>query len=286
MVIDNEDIIHVAYTHMPSKQLTYAKKVGSLWYKEIVDTVPPPLWEVGVSIALDTANCPCIAYARWYGMSDGDSTQLRFTRKDSTGWRIEAIHTSIVCQENECIRTPSLCIGKDNYPRVCYIAEWDLKYAWFDGISWNITTIDSNVFGSIATFMGMVVDKDGNSHICYDDQEKYLQKYAKGHGFAGVEENNYQLSIINYQLSIWPNPFCSKARIQYGVGSRQWISLKIYDVTGREVRTLVNGKKEPGCHTVAWDGRNKDGKIVRNGVYFCKFKVNEFVCTRKLVRVR
>ncbi|MDZ7267035.1 MAG: T9SS type A sorting domain-containing protein [candidate division KSB1 bacterium] len=64
------------------------------------------------------------------------------------------------------------------------------------------------------------------------------------------------------------------------------VTLRVYDILGREVRTLVQEVKQPGRFTAIWDGRDQDGAWVRNGVYFYKISAGNFSTVRKLMVVR
>lgn len=79
----------------------------------------------------------------------------------------------------------------------------------------------------------------------------------------------------------FPNPFNPVTTIQYVVVSEQFVSLKVYDVNGREVATLVNQRKPAGLHRVAFEATN-----LPSGVYFYKLKAGEFVQVRKMALVR
>ena len=68
----------------------------------------------------------------------------------------------------------------------------------------------------------------------------------------------------------YPNPFNLATRINYELPEITHINLSIYDVTGRLIRILVNEEQGTGYHSVIWDGRNKNGTVVANGVYFYK----------------
>jgi hypothetical protein len=76
----------------------------------------------------------------------------------------------------------------------------------------------------------------------------------------------------------YPNPFNPATRIPYSVRSLGFVSLKVYDVLGREVATLVNEAKSPGSYEVTWDASN-----VASGVYLYQLKVGGFVATKKFV---
>jgi flagellar hook assembly protein FlgD len=64
------------------------------------------------------------------------------------------------------------------------------------------------------------------------------------------------------------------------------VTLKIYDILGREVRSLVNTLQKPGNYSVIWDGKNNQGKEVGSGIYFYQLKVGDYKNTRKLVLIK
>jgi flagellar hook assembly protein FlgD len=77
--------------------------------------------------------------------------------------------------------------------------------------------------------------------------------------------------------------------IQYSVVSEQsppHVTLKIYNILGQEVRTLVDEEKGPGYYTVTWDGRNEEGNEVPSGVYFYRIEANDFRATRRMVLMK
>ncbi|MFN8547135.1 MAG: FlgD immunoglobulin-like domain containing protein [Candidatus Eisenbacteria bacterium] len=64
------------------------------------------------------------------------------------------------------------------------------------------------------------------------------------------------------------------------------VSLDIVDVSGRKVRTLIDGAVEPGFHSVTWDGRSDQGRAVSGSVHhFARLRVGKEESTRKLLRV-
>ena len=68
-------------------------------------------------------------------------------------------------------------------------------------------------------------------------------------------------------LQNYPNPFNPSTTIRYELGSSDFVSVRIYNMIGQEVRTLVNTFQEAGLHSVVWDGRNNSGAIVSSGHY-------------------
>ncbi len=87
-------------------------------------------------------------------------------------------------------------------------------------------------------------------------------------------------------LQNYPNPFNPITTIQYSLAKREFVSLKIFDITGRLVRTCVNEVKGPGKNQFVWDGRNNSGKQVASGVYFYFIKTSSKSISKKLVLLR
>ena len=86
----------------------------------------------------------------------------------------------------------------------------------------------------------------------------------------------------------YPNPFDTMTTIRYSVPRDGHVSLKIYNVAGQLVRTLVNKDQAPRAEgfTVRWNGRNDAGTPVSSGVYFYKLMTKNFTQTKKMVLLK
>jgi hypothetical protein len=82
-------------------------------------------------------------------------------------------------------------------------------------------------------------------------------------------------------LSSYPNPFNPSTRIEYRVKTDGMVSLKVYDIIGREVAVLVNELKEPGVYSVAWDASR-----LPSGIYFTRLESAGKTIVRKLMLVK
>ena len=86
-------------------------------------------------------------------------------------------------------------------------------------------------------------------------------------------------------VGIHPNPFAEAGTIHYELGREGGpVSLRIFDVSGRLVRILVDGSSLPGRHSVAWNGLDTLGAPVGPGVYFARLESGGAVGTRKIIR--
>jgi V8-like Glu-specific endopeptidase len=83
-----------------------------------------------------------------------------------------------------------------------------------------------------------------------------------------------------------PNPFTPPTSVRFTVPQRTEVSLAVYDVAGRLVRTLVDGEVEPGEHAVTWDGRHASGAEASSGVYFCRLSAMSVTRTVSMALVR
>jgi hypothetical protein len=84
-----------------------------------------------------------------------------------------------------------------------------------------------------------------------------------------------------------PNPFNPTTTIKYQIKESGHVSLRIYNVAGKLVRTLVDGQRKSGLlHETTWDGRNNRGQPVASGVYFYKLVASNFTQTKKMVLLK
>ena len=84
----------------------------------------------------------------------------------------------------------------------------------------------------------------------------------------------------------YPNPFNPSTSIKFEVAKATEVRLKIFDVAGRLVRTLVDEVRRPGSYTVVWDGSNDRDQRVASGLYFYRFEADQFVRTRKMMLLK
>ena len=90
----------------------------------------------------------------------------------------------------------------------------------------------------------------------------------------------------SYLSQSFPNPFNPTTTIEFGLKESNLVSLRIYDVSGRLVRVLVEKSYAEGRYREQWDGRDQNGVSVASGVYFCRLTAGTFSQTRKMVLLR
>jgi hypothetical protein len=85
----------------------------------------------------------------------------------------------------------------------------------------------------------------------------------------------------------YPNPFNPRTTIKYTIGRETHVSLRVFDASGRLIKTLVDRAQSPGeVSPVEWDGRDETGQLVASGVYFYQLQTRGFSQTRRMVLLK
>ena len=103
---------------------------------------------------------------------------------------------------------------------------------------------------------------------------------------AGAPVGIFEPSYIPLEYSLsqnYPNPFNPVTQIRYTLPQLTNVTLKIYDILGREIKTLVNSEQPAGAYRLEWSGTNNFGTHVSSGVYIYRIVAGKFVQTKKMM---
>jgi hypothetical protein len=135
----------------------------------------------------------------------------------------------------------------------------------------------------LAEGIGLVRDQ-------FDDGTVSLLNYAKIDGkiygtLVSAEDENSSLPTEFSLNQNFPNPFNPTTNIQYAIGSRQFVSLKVYDILGNEITTLVNEEKPSGNYEVEF---NPASWILNpaSGIYFYQLRAGDYIETKKMILLK
>lgn len=113
---------------------------------------------------------------------------------------------------------------------------------------------------------------------------------------VGVDDEHTENTMIpkTYILSQnYPNPFNPVTTIPFSLKAQGSVtfdniktSLKIYNVKGQLVKTLLDEEKAPGNYSIIWEGKDNSGRDVASGIYFYQLKTSDYIETRKMILVR
>jgi len=143
-----------------------------------------------------------------------------------------------------------------------------------DGITW----IDSLSFGQQASDVsygripdgnikwGIMTPTPGNANVLTDVKDESIP--------------------TEFKVSIYPNPFNPSTSIQYSLPNASDVTIKIYDLLGKEIWSQEQTLQIPGLHTILWNGVNNNGSLVSSGIYLCRISTQKFNITKKLVLMK
>ena len=84
----------------------------------------------------------------------------------------------------------------------------------------------------------------------------------------------------------YPNPFNPVTTLRYDLPEADLVNITIYDMLGREVKTLINQTQDAGYRSVIWDATNDYGKPVSAGIYLYQIHAGEYITTKKMVMLK
>jgi hypothetical protein len=132
---------------------------------------------------------------------------------------------------------------------------------------------------SLAATGDMYVTAIGQDYLpVIDTVHVFLQSKA--------DEENLALPEVTYLASNYPNPFNARTEIKFGLSADGHVSLDIYDIGGRKIKTLVDGSMTAGVHSINWNSRNDSGDLVASGTYFYKLTTDTDNMVKKMVLLK
>jgi hypothetical protein len=102
----------------------------------------------------------------------------------------------------------------------------------------------------------------------------------------GVNTTGDEIPAVTALAGIYPNPFNPATRVAFSRKEKGYVSMRVYDVSGRLVRVLIDEVREAGSYEVVWDGANEGGRRTASGIYFCRMEAGDYERTLKMVQLR
>ncbi len=107
------------------------------------------------------------------------------------------------------------------------------------------------------------------------------EKYSTGNPVIGIAGKNNDIPHEYVLKQNYPNPFNPSTKIEYSVPEKSFVIIRLYDILGREINTIVNEFKIEGKYTVEFDGSH-----LPSGVYFYRLTAGDFKSTKKMVLLK
>ena len=154
-----------------------------------------------------------------------------------------------------------------------------------------LTTFSGSILSTTIDFMiGQVLPGDNQYNFKGVLDDIRIYDYALSYNEIGKlydiitsaddkYDNQIPVQTILYQN--YPNPFNPKTKIGFRIAEFGFVSLKVYDVLGEEITTIINEEKSAGNYEVEFDANN-----LPSGIYFCRLKAGSYIQTKKLLLLK
>jgi hypothetical protein len=237
----------------------------------------------------------------YLGVSLRDASYFAIQGQASAIKQTDLTPTSVITTGGEVYSTTNTCLWTNDVLRVNSGVEGATPASYYEPIGANypyvagvyapsndghpyITLVDGfdfntlfshgsdNTVGRLQYFMNVLVNTFGS--ICAFEPE------------LTVDVPTNTVRNVDFLGNVWGNPMVAggKATVHFGLAKADRVEIKVYDVTGRLVKSLANRNFNAGEHTLVWDGTNDQGRTVSRGVYFTqvKFIGSRFVDAKKV----
>jgi len=126
-------------------------------------------------------------------------------------------------------------------------------------------------------------DIDGETRLLGSNVDIGADEFSATTSSFGVNTNSPEMFVLNTN---YPNPFNPSTTLSYGIPEAATVSLVIYDLRGKTIKTLVSGSQTTGWYHYSWHGQNQNGEQVCTGLYFARLQANDFSQVIELVYLR
>ncbi|MFH2049165.1 MAG: T9SS type A sorting domain-containing protein, partial [bacterium] len=148
---------------------------------------------------------------------------------------------------------------------------------------------------------GTYIDSIPLDHIMYDKTFLIYPRMHMPKLFGQLKDTIYIYNLdiptgiyteddiipMNYQLfQNYPNPFNLSTKIEYTLPKKSHVKLKIFNILGQEIATLLDAEQSSRLQSVIWNGRDKNGREVSSGVYLYQIVTDEFSNSKKMLLIK
>jgi len=282
-------------------------KIGNTWSYNYYNWIPPgpaTQWRVKGTVTKDTL----IGEHKYFFISNGafltNSADPCWVRIDSTDGKLIWLNSTL-CPGSNFRTIDSLAASLNNYCRYCLsdtagrilfsinssivfeVSSLDKRYLGYPYSPMSIDRTFSKFFGLTSAVYGYFYPNQITLLGCVIDGILY----GDTNTLTGIQQISNYISRIYSLHQNYPNPFNPTTKISFSIplsrgvsadgGRGVLVKLKIFDILGREVSTLVNESLKPGTYEVDWNGSS-----FASGVYFYKLISGDYIESKKMILIR
>lgn len=162
-----------------------------------------------------------------------------------------------------------------------------LPPAGIDSVAWQLIAQDSTNLNLRKAYWNYLLITNDGSHGLHNPFFAIQVLLTSRNFTVGIQQAGTEVPEV-YDLSQnYPNPFNPTTKIDFSIPKSVPVTMVIFDITGRAIKTLVNNQTlMAGKYTVDWNATDNSGSLVSTGVYFCRIISGDYVNTKKMMLIK
>jgi hypothetical protein len=144
--------------------------------------------------------------------------------------------------------------------------------------------------GSAIIEMSFSSQSEDTSYGRYPDGSDTWQLMNPTPGMVNTQELSLNNNIVipdQYMVyQNYPNPFNPVTTLRYGLPENSLVNITVYNLLGKQIKTLINKTQDAGYKSITWDATNDYGKPVSAGIYLYRIQAGKYISTKKIVLLK
>lgn len=156
-----------------------------------------------------------------------------------------------------------------------------------DSVAWQLIAADSNNVTLRQSYFNYLLVNEGSERGMHNPKFSVDVLIRSRQVLTGIFPVSGAGVPQRFELSQnYPNPFNPSTKFEFSLPKQTYVVIKIFDITGREIKTLINEKLDAGKYKTDWQSVDNSGAKVSSGVYFYRIVAGSFTDTKKMILVR
>jgi predicted CXXCH cytochrome family protein len=158
-----------------------------------------------------------------------------------------------------------------------------------DSVSWQMLaadTLNPNHLNMKKAYLNWLSIRDGSEFGMHNAKYCVDALVASRNAIIGIIPISNEVPIRYDMTQNYPNPFNPNTKFKISIAKGGDVKIIVYDITGKEITSLVNSFLTPGIYSVDWNSTNSSGNSVSSGVYFYRIVAGNFTDVKKMVIVK
>ncbi len=183
---------------------------------------------------------------------------------------------------------------KNDFVQFEDVISWDFTIKSTNSKKKHLLEWKKNELDNLSLYI-YLVDPENEKIISMNNDDSYTfipNNTSKTFKIYATQDASFQPQIVPFKFKLlqnYPNPFNPTTTIRFGVPeslNNQEITIKVFDILGREIVTLLNKKLKMGYHEIKWNGKNASNIPTASGIYFYRIKGGSELLVKKMILMR